>query len=176
MALPHVVFDDCIETCHLSFYNGIIYVNLPNLRNLTLVNSISCLNYPSRFPTTIRAVRILLSDRLPNYMLPNWSVVLDLFSTMPQLTSLRIFMYDLLKAVDDHSCQIIAKLASLLHDFSFCFRYKFDSPGDSEFIDKTFKDHAKFIKQLCHYILLLTDKRPPCYSVESDGYGLTIWS
>ena len=175
MALPHVVLDDCIETLHLSLYNRHIDINLPNLRNLTLVNSINCLNYGSRFPTTIRSVRILLFHRLPNYMLPNWPVVLDLLSTWPQLTSLRIFMHDLLKTVDDHSCQMMAKTASLLSDFTFCFRYKFDSPGDEEYFDKAFKDHAKFIKQLCHYILLLSGERASYHSIEADGCGITMW-
>ena len=176
MALPHVLLDDRIETLHVSFYNRPIYVNLPNLRNLTLVNSISCLNYSSRFPTTIRAVRILLFHALPNYMLPNWPVVLHSLSTLPQLTSLRIFIYDLLKTVDQHSCQMIAKLASLLRDFSFCFRYKYPSHEDDQFLEMAFKDHEKCIKQLIHYILLLTDKKSSCYSVGSDGCGLTIWS
>ena len=176
MVLPDMVIDDSIETFHLSFYNRSIYVNLPNLRNLTLVNSINCLNYSSRFPTTIRAVRILLFHTLPNYMLPNWPVIVDSLSTWLQLTSLRIFMFDLLKTADQHSCQMIAKLASLLRDFSLCFRYKYPSHEDDQFWPMAFKDHETCIKQLLHYILLLTDKKPPCYSVESDGCGLTIWS
>ena len=176
MALPHVVINDCIETLHLSFYNRSIYVNLPNLRTLTLLNSINCLNYGSRFPPTIHSVRILLFHRVPNYMLPNWPVVVDSLSTWPQLTSLRIFMYDFLKTVDDHSCQMIAKLAPLLRDFSFCFRYRYPSHEDNQFLEMAFKDHEKCIKQLFHYILLLTGEKSSCYSIESDGYGLTIWS
>ena len=175
MALPHVVLDDCIETLHLSFNNRSIHINLSNLRNLTLVNSINCLNYCSRFPTTIRSVRILLFHRLPNYMLPNWPVVSDLLSTWPQLTSLRIFMYDLLKTVDDHSCQMIAKTAILLSDFTFCFRYKFDVSGDEKFFDKAFEDHAKFIKQLHYHILLLLGERASYHCIEADGCGITMW-
>ena len=176
MALPHIAIDNCIETFHLSFYNRSINVNIPYLRNLTLVNGINCLNYSSRFPTTIRAVRILLFHALPNYMLPNWPVVVDSLSTWPQLTSLRIFLYDFLKTVDDHSCQMIAKLAPLLRDFSFCFRYKCPSHEDNQFLEIAFKDHEKCIKQLFHYILLLTGNNSSCYSIESDGCGVTIWS
>ena len=175
-SLPQVVLDDYIETFHLSFNNRPIHINLPNLRNLTLLNSINCLNYCSRFPPTIRSVRILLFHRLPNYMLPNWPVVLHFLSTLPQLTSLRIFMYDLLKTFDDHSCQMIAKAASLFTDLIFCFRHKYASGDDDEFLIMAFKDHEKFIKQLCHYILLLTGEKSPYYSIESDGCGLAIWS
>ena len=163
LSLPQVVLDDHIETLHLSFFNQSITINLPNLRNLTLVNSINCLNYCSRFPSTIRSVRILSFHRLPNYILPNWPVVVHSLSTWPQLTSLGIFMYDLLKTVDDDSCQMIAKAASSLSDFSFCFRYKYSSFGDDEFLEMAFKEHEKCIKQLCHYILLLIGERSSCY-------------
>ena len=161
---------------HLSFYNRPIYMNLPNLRTITLVNSINCLNCCSEFPHTIRSVRILLFHRLPNYMLPNWPVVLHSLSTLPQLKSLRIFLYDLLKTVDDRSCEMIAKIVSLLNDFSFCFRYVYHSLEDDEFLDMAFEDHAKFIKQLCHYIRFLHRDRLPYYSIEDDGCGLTVWS
>ena len=175
-SLPHVVLDDCIETFHLSFCNQSIRSNLFNLRNLTLVNSINCLNCCSRFPPTIRSVRILLFHRLPNYVLPNWSVILHSLSTLPQLTSLRIFLYDLLETVDDYSCQMIAKAALLLSDFSFCFREKYSLIADDQFLDMAFKDYEKCIKQLCNHIVLLSDKKLPCYSIESGGFGLTVWS
>ena len=176
MALPHVVLDDCIETLHVSFYNRPIYVNLPHLRNLTLVNSINCLSCCSRFLPTIRSVRIISFHRLPNYMLPNWPLVLHSLSTMPQLTSLRIFMYDLLKTVDDHSCQMIAKAVSSLTDFSFCFRYEYCSPEDDQFLPMAFKDHAKCIKELCRCILLFTGDRNSHHVIEDDGCGVTVWS
>ena len=175
-SLPHVVLDDYTETVHLSFNNLPIHINLPNLRNLTLLNSINCLNYSSRFPPTIRSLRILLFHRLPNSMPPNWPLVLHFLSTLSQLTSLRIFMYDLLKTVDDYSCQMIAKLAPLLCDFSFCFRYRHPSHEGNQFLKIAFKNHEKCIKQLFDYIILFTDKKAPCYFVESDGCGLTIWS
>ena len=176
MALPHVALDDRIETFHLSFYNRPIFVNLPNLRNLTLVNSVNCLNYCSRFPPTIRSVRILSFHRLPNYTPPNWPVVLNSLSSLPQLTSLRIFLYDLLKTIDDHSCQMIAKGVSLFTDFSICFRYKHPSYDDDQFLNMAFQDHAKCIKELCRCILLMSDDKIFHYLIEDDGYGMTIWS
>ena len=59
-SLPHVALSDCIETLHLSYYNRPIHIHLSALRNITLVNSINCLNDCSSFPTTIRSIRILL--------------------------------------------------------------------------------------------------------------------
>ena len=79
-------------------------------------------------------------------MLLNWPVVFDSLSWLLQLTSLRVFLYDLLKTIDD-----------------------------DEFLIMAFGDHQKFIKQLCD-ILLLTGEKSPYYSIESDGYGLRIWS
>ena len=175
-SLPQVVLDDYIETLYLSFFNQSIGINLLNLRNLTLVNSINCLNCCSRFPSTIRSVRIVSFHRLSNYILPNWPVVVHSLSTLPQLTSLGIFMYDLLETVDDDSCQIIAKAASLFSNFIFCFRHKYEFYDDDPLLIMAFKEHEKCIKQLCHYIFLLIDERSSCYSIESDGYGLTIWS
>ncbi|CAF3397041.1 unnamed protein product [Rotaria sp. Silwood1] len=70
-SLPHVALSDCIETLHLSYYNKPINIQLSSLRNITLVNSINCLNYCSAFPPTIHSMRILLFYYLPNYMLPN---------------------------------------------------------------------------------------------------------
>jgi len=173
--LPRVELSHCIETLHLSFYNRPIRIYLPILRNITLVNSINCLNDCSSFPTTIRSIRILLFYRYPNYMPPNWPMILDSLSTLPQRSSLRIFMYDLLKTVDDKSCEMIAKVALLSSDFGFCFRYKFGSPDDDKLIKTVFKDHRKFIKRLCHHILLLFQDEKPFYSIEDDRCGLTMW-
>ena len=175
MFLPCVVLDDHIETLHLSFYNRSSYVNLPNLRNLTLLNSINCLNYSSRFPHTIRSVRIISFLRLPNYMLPNWPVVLHSLSALPQLISLRIFMYDLLKTVDDHSCEMIAKAAPLFRDFSFYFRHQYGTPEDDKLVHMAFEDHANFIKQLHSRILLACADKAFLYHIEDDFCGLTMW-
>ena len=124
---------------------------------------------PERWVTKIHVFH-----HLPNYMLLNWPVVFDSLSWLLQLTSLRVFLYDLLKTIDDHSCQPIAKAASLFSDFIFCFRHTDASSDDDEFLIMAFGDHQKFIKQLCHYILLLTGEKSPYYSIESDGYGLRI--
>ncbi len=83
-SLPHVVLSDCIETLHLSYYNRRIHIHLSTLRNITLVNSINCLNYSSLFRTTTRSISILLSYFSPNYMLANWPVVLYSLSNSPQ--------------------------------------------------------------------------------------------
>jgi hypothetical protein len=172
-SLPHVVLSDRIETFHLSFWNTPVRIDLSTLRNITLVNSIHILNNLS-FPTNIRSIRILLFYHYPNYMLPNWSMVLHTLSTWPQLDSFRVFMYDLVETVDDKNCEIIAKIASLVSDFGFCFRYKYGVLIDGDEIDSVFKDHEKFIKQLCNCILLSFDKQL-YYSIEKDGCGLIMW-
>ncbi|CAF1305645.1 unnamed protein product [Rotaria sordida] len=174
-SLPHVVLSDCIETLNLSYYNTPIPINfLSTLRNITLANSINCLNDCSLLPITIRSIRILLFYTHPNYMLPNWPVMFDSLSKLSELTSLRIFMYDLPKTIDDRNCQTIAKAATLFSDFGFYFRYKFDISDGSEF-ETIFNDHAKFITQLCHCILSLCLDKQPYYSVDNEHCGLTMW-
>ncbi|CAF2504455.1 unnamed protein product [Rotaria sp. Silwood2] len=172
--LPHVALSNCIETLHLSFYNTPIRIDLPALRHMTLVNSINCLNCYSSFPKTIRSIHILLSYTFPMYTLPNWSVVSYLRSALPQLSSLRISLYDLPKTVDDKNCEIIAKTTSLFRDFGFYFRRRFNLSNGDDFLS-VFDDHRKFIKQLCHCILLLSVDKQPYYSIEKEGYGLTTW-
>ena len=51
--LPDVVPFDRIETLHLSFYTRSIPIQLSVLRNITLINSINCLNKHSVLPSTI---------------------------------------------------------------------------------------------------------------------------
>ncbi|CAF3940469.1 unnamed protein product, partial [Rotaria sp. Silwood1] len=91
-SLPYMALSNCIETLHLSYYNTHIPIYLSAIRNITLVNSINCLNYSSSFPTTIRSIRILLFYYYPNYISPNWPVVFHSLSTMRRLSSLRIFL------------------------------------------------------------------------------------
>ncbi|CAF5191569.1 unnamed protein product, partial [Rotaria magnacalcarata] len=88
----------------------------------------------------------------PNFMLPSWSVVLHLRSTLPQLSSLRISMYGSAKTVDDTSCRILAKLTSMFKDFGFYFRRRCNLSDDDDFLF-VFDDYRKFIKQLCRCIL-----------------------
>ena len=107
-------------------------------------------------------------------MLPNWSMILHTLSTWPQLSSLRVFMYDMRTTVDDKSCQMIAEAAPLFTDFGFCFRRKHSSWYGID-IDSVFNGHTKFIKQLCHCILRLSLVKQPYYSIEEDGCGLTMW-
>jgi hypothetical protein len=38
-----------------------------------------------------------------------------------------------------------------------------------------FKGHRKFIKQLCHRMLLLSSDKLPYYSIENDGCRLAMW-
>ncbi|CAF0823723.1 unnamed protein product [Rotaria sordida] len=171
-SLPYVVFSNCIKTFHLSFWNTSIPIDLSTLCNITLVNSIGFLNDLS-FPTNVRSIRLLLFYTYPNYMLSNWSIVLHTLSTWSQLHSLRVFMYDLPETVDDKNCEIIAKIALLISDFGFCFRNKFSSADGDEF-ETVFKNHKKFIKQLCNCILLSFDKQQPYYSIEKDGCGLIM--
>ncbi|CAF4447927.1 unnamed protein product [Rotaria sp. Silwood2] len=169
--------DACGQTLALPIYTLClipIHMHLSVLRTITLVNSIQCLNKRSLFPPTIRSICILLFYSYPNYMLPNWSVVLDSLSSFAQLKSLHVFMYDLPETIDDKSCQMIVRTAPLFNDFAFCFRYKFGFLEGDE-LEAVFKDHAKFIRQLYHYIRSLSLDKEPHYSIETEGYGLTIW-
>jgi hypothetical protein len=172
-SLPYVLLPDYIETLHLSYWNRSVDIYLSALRNITLVNSINYLNYCSSFPTTVRSIRILLFYTYPNYIPPNWSVVLHSLSTLLQLSSLRVFMYDLPATTDDKNCETIAKIALLFSEFGFYFRYKFGSSRDYD-TNSVFNDHRIFIKQLCDCILLSFDKQS-YYSIEDEGYGLTMW-
>ncbi|CAF1506946.1 unnamed protein product, partial [Rotaria sordida] len=110
-SLPHVALSDCIETCNLFYYNTPFAIHLSALRNITLVNSINCLNDCSSFAATIRSIRIYIMYHASNYMLPDWPAVSYSLSTLQQLNSLGIFMYDLPKAVDTNNCQMIAEEA-----------------------------------------------------------------
>lgn len=174
LSLPHVVLFDRIEMLHLSFYTTPLYIDLSRLRHLTLLNSINYLNYSPSFPPTLRSVRILLFYGCPNDILPNWPMVFFSLSTLHQLNSLRIFIYDSPKIVDDECCQMMAKMAPLLKDFNFCYRGRGGSISDDD-RDKAFQDYIEFIKQLYHYILLFSIDKQTCYSIEDDGCGLLTW-
>lgn len=173
-SLPHIITFDRIETVHLSFYNEPIRLQLSMVRHVTLVNSIDCLNYSSSFPSSIRSIRILLFYNYPNYVSSNWPMVLHSLSTLPRLASFRIFMYDMpMSTLDDESCQLIAKMASLFIDFGFCFRCKFNELyGDDLTAD--FQDHMKFIRRLRDYILLFHDKQHS-YAIEKDECEIITW-
>ena len=175
-SLPYVELCDRIETLHLSFWNRPLHIHLSALRNVTLVNSVNCLtNCCSMFSATIRSIRILLFPHYPNYMPPNWPVVLLPLSTMPQLSSFRVFIYDSPEPIDDESGQMIAKAAPMFSDFGFYFRYKSGSAGD-ESLDAAFENHQKFIRQLLHGIRLICSDKQPYYSIEDGSCGLTVWS
>ncbi|CAF5111626.1 unnamed protein product [Rotaria sp. Silwood1] len=173
-SLPHVVLSDCIETCNLFYYNTPFAIHLSALRNITLVNSINCLNDCSSFAATIRSIRIYIMYRASNYMLPDWPAVLYSLSTLQQLNSLGIFMYDLTKPVDTNNCQMIAEEAVRVTNFVLCFRRACCSTSADE-VKIAFKDNTKFIKQLCHSILRLSLNKHPYYSIEDDGCGLITW-
>ncbi|CAF1473915.1 unnamed protein product [Rotaria sordida] len=171
-SLPHVALSDCIETCNLFYYNTPFAIHLSALRNITLVNSINCLNDCSSFAATIRSIRIYIMYHASNYMLPDWPAVSYSLSTLQQLNSLGIFMYDLPKAVDTNNCQMIAEEALRVTNFALCFRRACCS---SDEVKIAFKDNTKFIKQLCHSILRLSLNKHPYYSIEDDGCGLITW-
>jgi hypothetical protein len=173
-ALPHLLSPDRIETFHLSYYNEPIYLPFSTLHHVTLLNSINCLNYYSSFPATVRSIRIILIYTYPNYVPPKWPMVLYSLSTLPQLKSMRVFIYDMPAiTMDNESCQLIAKKAPLFADFGFCFRRKFGL-ADGDELTTDFKDHMKFIRHLRDYILLFHDKQP-CYAIEKDECGLIMW-
>lgn len=175
-ALPGVVSSNRIETLHLSFWNQPFTILLSALRHVTLLNSINCLNNCSKFPATIQSIRILLFPQYPNYRPPNWSEVLLSISNLPQLSSFRVFLYSLLKPIDDESCRMIARVAPMFHDFGFCFRYKCPPTDGDELVNAAFKDHQKFIHQLLNYMHPLFSDKQPYYSIEDGNCGLAVWS
>lgn len=173
--LPQILSSNCIETLHFSYWNKPIRIYSSVLRNITLMNSIHCLNHGSLFPKTVRTIRILLFYNYPNYVVPNWSMVFNSLSTLSQLNSLRVFMYDFPPAtIDDDNCKLIAKMAPLFIDFGFCFRYKFPTLDADADMDLAFESHAKFLTKLHDNIRLLVNKQPLC-SIEKDPYGLIMW-
>ena len=173
-SLSHAVLLDQIETLHLSFCTRPVYMEFSNLRDLILMNSINYLKFCSSFPRTLRSIRILFFGSYPNCILPNWSIAFASLSTLTQLNSLRIFIYDISIIVDDESCQMMAKLAHLFNNFNFCYRGKCCSILDDD-REKAFEDYIRFIKQLCHYILLFSTNQQVSYSIEDDGCGLLVW-
>ncbi|CAF3213322.1 unnamed protein product [Rotaria socialis] len=172
-SLPHVVSYDRIETYHLAYYTTSIPKYLSSLRNITLVNSIDCLTYCYSFPTTIRSIRIHILFKSHNYKMPDWSALMYSLSTLRQLSSLNIFMYDLPTTVDIDNCQFIAKAALNVINFALCFRSK-GGTSSKEF-EAVFKYHPKFVKTLCDSIILLCRDKQPYYSIENDGFGLKTW-
>lgn len=169
--LSHVVLFDRIETIHLSFSTKPLYIEFSSLRHITLMNSINYLNYCPSFP---RTVRILLFGSYPNLILPNWSIAFASHSTLTQLNSSHVFIYDIPIIVDDECCQIMAKMSHLLNHFNFCYRGKDGLILDDD-REKTFEDYIQFIKQLYHYILLFSIDKQISYSIEDDGCGLLTW-
>lgn len=173
-SLPHVVLFDRIETLHLSFCTRSPYMEFSNLRHIVLMNSINYLKFCLSFPRTVRSVRILIFGSYPNYTPPNWPIIFTSLSTLTELNSLRIFIYDISIIVDDECCQMMAKMAHLVNDFNFCYRGRAGSISDHD-REKAFKDYIQFIKQLYHYILLFSTEKQISYSIENDGCGLLMW-
>jgi hypothetical protein len=90
-----IVLKHC--TCPITM-NLFVYI-CPRFVIITLANSINCLNHCSKFPVTVRSIRILLFYTYPNYVPPNWPMVLYSLSTFPQLSSLRVFIKDHIKFI-----------------------------------------------------------------------------
>ncbi|CAF3307550.1 unnamed protein product [Rotaria sp. Silwood2] len=172
-SLPNVIQVDQINTLHVSYYNGRLRLPLPNLHQVTFLNSQNCLNHESLLPTTIRSIRLLIFYFHPNYQKTYWPNVLYSLSTLPNLHSLRIIMYHVPTTILDESCPLIEKIALRVTDFGFYFRAKFGLSGDVD--PPIFEVYAKFIKHLCHRIFLLSSNKQPRYSIEDDRCGLTIW-
>ena len=114
-----------------------IVVNLPNLRHLILTNSLDALN-SSSLSTNIRSIQITVYHQCLRFANTEWTVLTKL-SSLPMLNSLRI-------SVDDQSRRVIAETASMVSDFSFCFRR--DYCPNVYAIDSLFSKHALFIDQL----------------------------
>ena len=93
-SFSHRTLSNYIEILHLLYYNRPIHIHLSALHCINLLDIVYCLNYCSSFPTTIHLISVLLFCFFsPNYVLPNWSVVLHSLSIVPQLSALRIFMH-----------------------------------------------------------------------------------
>ncbi|CAF3933362.1 unnamed protein product [Rotaria sp. Silwood1] len=119
---PNKIVELHLLRCHRQ-----ICVNLPNLTNLILTDSLDSLNSYSfsnfRFTTV------------------DW-IALSTLSHLP-LSSLPILLYVMYISPDDTSCQNIAKAAIIFSDFSFCFRLCYYEGADD--IDLVYTNHFLFI-------------------------------
>ncbi|CAF4986197.1 unnamed protein product [Rotaria sp. Silwood1] len=156
-SLPYMALSNCIETLHLSYYNTHIPIYLSAIRNITLVNSINCLNYSSSFPTTIRCIRILLFYYYPNYISPNWPVAtssIDGFIRVYSVNQRTLIkeLYVIEESIDLDAAKSFVKIAwNPFEDYIDLIKH---SPTKSFFI--TTYRHMKlvFVDRITHHVYL----------------------
>jgi hypothetical protein len=81
----------------------------------------------------------------------------------------------MLSTFNDENCQKIAKAVPLYRDFGFYYQQKFKILNEGDDNYSVLDDHRTFIKQLCHYILLLSLDKQPYYVIGKYGNELTMW-
>jgi hypothetical protein len=166
-----VVSSNKIVELNLYRCNGQISIDLPNVSHLNLVDSLDSLN-SSSLSLNIRSIQIILHHESLPFATGDWTA-LHTLSTLPLLKSLRIVLYGMHTPPDNTSCQIIAMIAPMLTDFSFCFRRIYlQNPYN---IRLAYKKHCSFIKQLRNRILNLSLNERPYVFFEEDSSGLIIW-
>ena len=169
--LPHIMSSNQIVELHLLRCDRQIFLNLPSLSHLILIDSLDSLNSCTLL-TNIQSIQIILHYQYLRFGNNDWTVLRTL-STLPRLISLRVLLYNMRISPDATSCQIIAETATIVSDFGFCFRrsnYEIDYD-----IDAVYMEHSLFIEQLQNRILALLLNEQPYVVREQDGHGIIIW-
>ncbi len=126
----------------------------------------------SSLSRNIRSIQITLHHQSLQFVSGDWTVLTKL-SSLPFLNSLRILLYDMHIPPNDEHCQIIAKAASIVCNFSLCFRrHYYQGVYD---IDLAYTKHSLFIEQLRKRILALSLNEKSYVVVEEDGCGIIVW-
>lgn len=160
-----------IVELHLFRCDRKIVVNLSNLRHLVLTDSLDSLNTSSLL-TNIRSIQITVYHQYLRFANIDWTVLTKL-SGLPLLNSLRILLYNMRISPDDQSRRVIAETASMVSDFSFCFRRRYCPFGYGHHIP--FPKHVLFIDQLRTDIFALSRNEKVYVVVEENGCGMKIW-
>ena len=167
----HIVNPTQIIELHLLRCDRQIVVNLPNLRHLILINSLDSLNSFS-LSTNIRSIQITVYHQCLHFANIDWTVLTKL-SSLPLLNSLRILLYNMGISLDDQSRRVIAETASMVSDFSLCFRRRYYPYIN--WLHLLYSKHALFIDQLRKDIFALPRNEKVYVFVEEDGCGMRVW-
>ncbi|CAF4470419.1 unnamed protein product [Rotaria socialis] len=160
----HLISSNEIFELHLLRCDRQVSMNLPNLRHLILTDSLDSLN-SFQLSKNIRSIQITLHHQCTNFATCDWTALRKL-SSLPELNSLRVLLYNMHISPDDTSCQIIADVAPMISDFSFCFRRRhYQAVYD---LDSAQMKQSSFIEQLKNRILALSLNKQPYIVVEED--------
>ncbi|CAF4959241.1 unnamed protein product [Rotaria sp. Silwood1] len=167
----HLISSNEIVELHLLRCDRQVSVNLPNIRHLILTDSLDSLN-SSQLLRNIRSIQITLHHQCTSFATCDWTALRKL-SSLPELNSLRMLLYNMHIPPDDTSCQIIAEIVPIISDFSFCFRrHHYQAVYD---VDSAEMKQSSFIEQLKNHILALSLNKQPYIVVEEGTSGLTVW-